>query len=243
MSSPNVSINAGAELAAAARALVRRPFFVLLCLSYLLALVGTSISLQFDASNADASFTLARASSIIIEVLGIYLQIAVVLVAGSSGEPASADPWMRAAFKHRCFWRFFAVTVLEVFAMLLGFVAVVVGAAIVGGIVALGQAAVVLERRQPVDALRRSAALTGPVRGPVALIFFVLFAVPVGAGVVLLALGIELPLGWEFVVTVVGATTSFMASIALTRIFVKLGGAPTPPVQTLLYKAARPGSR
>jgi hypothetical protein len=236
-------ISATAELADAFRSLTRRPFIVLLCLGYLLALVGTSISLQLDPSSADSSLTLARFSSVIIEVLGIYLQIAVVIAAGGSGEPLSADPWMRAAFKHRCFWRYFAVTILEVLLSLVGLAGAVVGAVIVGGIVALAQPAVVLERLQPVGALRRSAELTKPARRSVGIVFVVLLLVPLAVGLVLLGLEVDLALGWELALTLVSATASFAASIALTRIFVKLGGAPAPPVQTLLYKAARPGSR
>jgi hypothetical protein len=243
VSSQSPSISAPVELADAFRSLTKRPFLVLLCLSYLLALVGTSIALQVDASSADSALSFAWTSNLIIDVLGIYLQIAVVLAAGGSGDPLSADPWMRAAFKHRCFWRYFAVTILEVLLTLIGLVGAVVGAFIVGGIVALAQPAVVLERLQPVEALRRSAAMTKPARRTVGIVFVALLLAPLAAGLVLLALGVDVPIGWELAISVVGATTSFTATIALTRIFVKLGGAPTPPVQTLLYKAAAPRPR
>ena len=236
-------ISAGAEMAGAVRSLSKRPLLVLLLLSYLLALVAMSISSQVDASSSDASLSLARASNVVVEVIGIYLQIAVVLVAGSASIERAADPWIRAAFKHRCFWRYFAVTILEVLLALIGAVAALVGAAVVGGIIGLGQPAVVLERLQPIVALRRSAALTKTARRPVGIVFFVLLLLPLAGGLVLLALDAHPGVVADTALTVVGATTSFVATVALTRIFVKLGGAPAPPVQTLLYKAARPGSR
>jgi hypothetical protein len=236
------SISARAEIAGALRSLGKRPFLVLLLLSYLLALVAMSISSQVDPSSSDASLSLARASNLVVEVIGIYLQIAVVLAAGGPRAEPDADPWIRAAFKHRCFWRYFAVTILEVLLSLIGGIALIVGAAVVGGIIGLGQPAVVLERLQPIDALRRSAQLTKAARRSVAIVFFALLLVPLAGGLALLAFDVRLNEVLDAAVTIAGATTSFVATVALTRIFVKLGGAPAPPVQTLLYKGARPGS-
>jgi hypothetical protein len=236
-------ISAGAEIAAAVRSLAKRPLSVLLLLSYLLALVAMSISSQVDAASSDAALSLARASNVVVEVIGVYVQIAVVLAAASATVERAADPWIRAAFKHRCFWRYFAVTILMVLLALIGAAAALIGAAVVGGIIGLGQPAVVLERLQPIAALQRSAALTKPARRPVGIVFFVLLLLPLAAGLVLLAFDVRPGLAWDTAVTVLGATTSFVATVALTRIFVKLGGAPAPPVQTLLYKAAPPGRR
>ena len=235
------AVSARAEIAGAVLSLRRRPLLVLLLLSYLLALVAMSTSSQVDASSSDASLSLARVSNVLVEVIGVYVQIAVVLVAGGTAAEPSADPWLRAAFRHRCFWRYFAVTLLEILLALIGAAFALVGAAIVGAVFGLGQPAVVLERRQPIDALRRSAELTKPARWPVGVVFVVLLLAPLAGGLVLLAVDADLALIWETALTILGATTSFLATVALTRLFVKLGGAPAPPVQTLLYKAARSG--
>jgi hypothetical protein len=234
-------ISARTEVVAAFRSLRQPPFLSLLLLSLLLVLVSTSIAAQVRPRATEAALFLASTSSVVLAVLGVYLQIAVVLAAGGTGGPRAADPWMRAAFKHRCFWRYLAATILEVFLGLTGFLGLVVGAWVVGGIVGLTQAAVVLERRQPGDALRRSAELTKPARGQVGTVFFALLLVP-AAGVALQVARVDLAMSWNVVITVTQALGSFVAAIALTRIFVKLGGAPTPPVQVLLYKAsgARP---
>jgi hypothetical protein len=231
-------VRAWTEVASAFRALVRPPFVTLLLLNALIAVVTVSISARLGPNSPDDLATLGQTSMLALDVVAIYVQIALVLAAGSAGDSPSADIWMRAAFRHRCFWRFLGTTIIVVVLVMIGFAALAIGAVIAGGIIGVAQAGVVLERLSPFDALRRSAALTKPARGQVAAVFSALLLLPLVAGAISVVVKVDLSLGVQLALSLGGTVFSFAAAIALTRMFVKLGGSPTPPVQTLLYKSA-----
>lgn len=229
-------LSATGEIGAAFRALARPPLLSLLLLNCMISVVAIGISVGLGPKSSDDLVLLGQISTYVLDAIGIYVQIAVVLAASAVAAEHSADLWLRAAFRHRCFWRFLGGTILEVVLVLLGTAALIVGAFVVGGIVALTQAAVILERKMPVDALRRSAELTSPVRRQVATVFSLLLLTPLVAGAAAVALELDLNVGAQLTLTIAGSVLSIGAAVALTHIFVKLGGTPAPPVQTLLYK-------
>lgn len=234
------TIDGGREIRDALLSLARPPWLTLLLLSCFLSVVSVSIAAEVRPTTPDDSLALAQITSIVVDVIGIYVQIAVVLATASSAESSSGDLWMRAAFRHRCFWRFLAVTIVEVLLVLAGALVLVVGAFLVGGLVALSQPAVVLERRGPIDAIRRSAELARPARAQVTIVFGTLLLLPLVAAAGAVALRLDLAYPAQLAMTVGGSVLSLAAAIALTRAFVKLGGAPSPPAQALLYKSTRP---
>jgi hypothetical protein len=185
---------------------------------------------------ADEYLFLAFASDLFFGVASIYMQIAMTMAAASSGEPHGADPWIKAALRRRCFWRYLGASLLAVILILVGVLALVVGAVVVGAALVLTQAAVVLEQKGPVDALRRSAELTKPVRRQTATIFLILWLPALVPYVLIQLFEIELNLAAGILFSLAGNVLSVLGTIAFTRTFVKLGGAAAPPLQTLLYK-------
>jgi hypothetical protein len=230
-------IRAVHEMLAAFRALGRRPILALTLLSVFLAVAGTGIFHLLGPQTDDPDLLLVSLSTVFFAVAGIYLQISIILAAASSGEAHGPDPWIKAALKHRCFWRYVGAILFAGLFVALGALALLVGAIVVGGIVGLAEPAVVLERKGAADALGRSAELTKPVRPQVALIFGVLWLPPLVYSVLESALEIRLELPADVALAVAGAVLPAAGVIAMTNVFVKLGGAPTPPLQTLLYKA------
>jgi len=200
---------------------MRPPFNALLLLSILVSLATNSFGGEADEVTFLGTFVLAGVS--------IYIQIALTLAAADPEPNRSADHWVKAAFRRRCFWRF---TFAGVFALLLvfaGLLAFVIPGLIVGGIVAVAPMAAALERRQPGDAVRRSAELTRPARRPVAIIFGGLVTLP--TAVIQAAYyfgpkeGAEVPLAALGVVSVI---LDVIAVIALTQVFLTLGGTREP---------------
>lgn len=236
MSSEEPVLKPGHELAEGIRLLVRAPFLSLTLVGVFLAVVGASITDLTNLGSSDDFEYLGFISGILFAIVGLYLQVAITLAAASSGEPQGADPWIRAAIRHRCFWRYIGVSLLAAVLVLLGAVALIVGGIIVGSAVLLCQAAVVLERRRPTEALGRSAELTKPVRGRVAVIFVAVWVVPVGASLLPELLGADTDTIVRLVLGALGTIWGTAGTIAVTRVFVRLGGAPAPPLQTLLYK-------
>ena len=197
------------------------PFRTLVALSVLIALTSTTFSDQPTGTET--------ALSVVLLVASIYIQIAIILAAGRADAETAADPWLRGAFRRRCFWRFLGTSVIVVLGLLTGAVLVVVGMFFVGALFALAQSASVLERRIPMDAIVRSAQLGKGSRWPLGTVFGLFVLVPTIAtqGVVLLGWIDELGYLWPPALAVADLLTA-AGTIALTRMFVALGGDPSP---------------
>ena len=232
------SIRPFAEIASALRSLVRAPFLALLLLDFLIAATSAGIGDLLGPNASEDSFFLVLTSSLFFAGATIYLQIAVMLAAGGSGDVGGADAWVKAAIRNRCFWRFLGVSVLAAFLILVGAVALIVGAIVIASSLLLSQPAVVLERKLPKEALQRSAELSKPARVALGTIFLLLWLPPLVLAVVFDLLDVDLDVAVQMAVGFGSSVLGMAATITVTRVFVKLGGAPTPPLQTLLYKAA-----
>jgi hypothetical protein len=224
------------EIGDALGEILRPPFLVFGLLNAFLTVASIGITELVGTAPSSGDALLDMSSSLFIAAVSCYLQIAVVLVA-ASGETRAVDPWLKAAFRHRCFWRFLGVTFLMVFFVFVGLVFVVVGALVAGGVVALGQQAVILERKGPIKAINRSSELTKPVRSAVATVFAVFWLAPALWPLTAWVLDLEVSTVLQVGVAAVNSLLIVAGTVALTRVFVKLGGSPAPPLQTLLSKS------
>ena len=224
MVSAREGLSSGRLVASALRDLVRPPFVTLLALDLLASLASVTIG-------AD---DIAIVAVLVLLTISLYLTIAVVLAAGAEGPEPSADAWIRAALRRRCFWRLLLASLFTIVLIVLGSLGLIVGGIIVAGYVGLAQAAAVLERTGPTESLRRSFELSRPARAPVAVIASACILVPT----VVLQVGAELDwddaLGWAWIAIVIASRIiSIVGDIALARAFVALGGAPTPSMSEL----------
>jgi hypothetical protein len=236
MDSGEPTIKPFEEIAGACRLLVRPPFATILLLEIFLAVVSASVGDLVGSPPADEFDVLLTVGSLFFGAVSIYLHIAATLAAGGTGE-GSGEGWIRAAFRHRCFWRYVGALLLSIFLILLGTLAFVIGGMIVGSWVALSQTAVVLEKKRPVEAVNRSNELTRPVRKAVAIIFTVFWLPVLASAAVFVVMEVRLDLVPRVLVDVASTVLALAATVAFARVYVKLGGTPTPPLQTLLYKA------
>lgn len=213
--------------------LFRAPFRWLILISLLLALTSTSFSETPTETEIAVSFVLL--------VVSIYVQIAIILAAGSGDPNPSADAWLRGAVRRRCFWRFVGTSLFVVLGLFAGTLLLVIGAFIVGALLGLAQSACVVERRLPMDAVSRSARVAAPARLSVGVVFGLLILVPTAAtqGVAVMGWSRDMGPFWP-VVLVVAELLSAAGTIALTRLFVALGGEPTPPLDRLAPVKPRP---
>ena len=215
-----------ATIATAFKALVRPPFRVLVSLSVVISLTSTT----FSDEPTETEFML----SIVLLVASIYLQIATILAAGSDSPDPSADKWLRGAFRRRCFWRFLGTTLVVVLGLFMGIVLLVVGVFFVGALLGLAPIAAVLERRIALDATGRSATLAKEGRGAVGTVFGLLVLVPVASIQTVIYFEWVDPTEPWFVATI--AFTEIViavGTIALTRLFVALGGDRTPSFEQM----------
>ncbi|MEA2498567.1 MAG: hypothetical protein QOH26_972 [Actinomycetota bacterium] len=197
------------------RDLLKPPFRALLALNLFLTLASDSFGVEPDDVTAWLSLLLLAVST--------YLQIALTLAAADLKPARSADTWVRAAFKQRCFWRFFVASLLSLLVIVLGFAALIVPGVILCGVLSLVQPAAVLERLDPIAAMRRSSLISSRARRPLAIFFFLLVLLPnvtLQAGFYLSG---EETLGPEWVtLDLITVVLSMGATIALTRAFVAL---------------------
>jgi len=223
-------ISAGATMRDAFSTLIKPPFRTLLALGILVSLVSNTLP-----ETADGTTLLV---ALILLALGLYLQIAVTVAAADPNPTQSADVWLKEAFARRCFWRYFATSVFVLLVVLLaGVVGLIVGGFFMGGVVALSDPSVVLERRGPADAISRSAELSKGNRPALALIFGVLILIP-GMSVQVGGLVWDLPeLAGDLwaVVPLLVLILGMTGAIALTRTFLALGGSkvPLPPRESV----------
>ena len=208
--------------------LTRAPFRLLLILFLAISLV---------AEGQEAAVPLGQSDLVIVVAfiaIQVYIQIALVLAAGSNDPVRSTDAWLKSAWRRRCFWRFFIASILATLAVAVGAAILLVGAFVAGALVGLAQSAAALERASPIEALFRSANLSRRARVKVGIVFGLLILIP-GAGVqaaALLGLSERIGAQWS-VAVVVGEIASAAGLIALTRMFVALGGTPSPPLDRM----------
>ena len=223
-------------IATAFRALVRPPFRVLVSLSVVISLTSTSFSQEVTETE--------MILSIVLLVASIYLQIAVILAAGSDSPDPSADKWLRGAFRRRCFWRFLSTTLVVVLGLFVGVALLIVGIFLVGALLALAPIAAVLERRIALDATGRSAELAKEARFTVGFIFGVLVLIPVGTTQTLAYFGVATGMEpWWVASLAVAEVLTMVGTIALTRLFVTLGGDKTPSFEQMAPKKPLPPPR
>jgi hypothetical protein len=210
-------LRAGQLMAEGLRDTLRPPFSILVALSLFVYVASASVSP--DADQGGLFFAL------LLAIVSAYVQIACTLAAAAPDPGRSGDEWLRAAFKQRCFWRFALAELATVLLVALGLLAAIVGAFIVGGIVALAQTAAVLERKWPLHALRRSAELSRGARGALTLVFGVLVLAPSAAIQAGYQLGAPAELGTAWIIATLPVVVLTLAgTIALARAFMALGG-------------------
>ena len=218
-------ISAGASIREGLVTLTKPPFRGLLALAIFVSLVSNTIP-------TDGDDQLAVAMTGILIVASLYLQMATSLAAAELEPEHSTDAWLKRAFARRCFWRYAATSIIVLLLVVVaGVLGLVVGGFIVGGVTALADPAVVLERRPPAAAIARSAELSKPARKPLIAIFGLLVLIP--------AVSMQLAdVAWDLrellgsvwlVIPVVVLILGLAAAISLTRAFVALGGRTTPP--------------
>lgn len=211
------------EIARGLRAVTVQPFLTLTALSVLVGVVASSR--HFSSDDGVALVLLIGLSSV-----QIFIQIATLLAAAESTPASSADRWLVAAFRNRSFWRFLGTALLLYAMVVVGLFALLVVGFIIGGVFALSLPAAAIERRMPIAALKLSATLTRQLRGPMIIIFGVLYILPV------LALNVvaqTLSVG-DLVLTIgtgVSIVCQQAALISVGRIFVAVRGnsAAGPP--------------
>jgi hypothetical protein len=242
MESGGPTIEPWTEIRAGFSLLVRPPFVTILLIEIFLGVVAASMwELMGPDPEPELEF-LGAVAPVFFLAATIYLQIAMILAAGGHAE-RSAEAWVRAALRHRCFWRFLGTSFIAVILILVAPIALVVKGLVAVTSVALAQSAVVLERTRPGESFRRGAELAEPARKAVAIMFAVLYLPSLVVGTMFLLFEIDLDLPLQLAADVGTSLLAGAATVALTRVFVKLGGAPTPPVQTLLYKQRAGSSR
>ncbi|HYY43610.1 MAG TPA: hypothetical protein VE975_00280 [Actinomycetota bacterium] len=220
---------AGRTITAACADVLRAPYRTFL----LLALLADAASARLPSSSGPSALTF-----FVFSGLTLLIQLSLTLVAGSVDPSGSADAWIRAALRRRCFWRYTVTSILTLILVGVGGLGFVVGAVIVAGFVALAQPASVLERLTPGQALPRSAQVSKGRRGAVMAIFAALILVPSLLPATFLYLplfGVKIPFGRALAVAsgLVATVFSIAGVIALTRMFVALGGRASPSLDQL----------
>lgn len=215
-------------------ALWKAPFRTLVLVGVLIAATSTT----FSEEPTETEFAL----SLVLLVASLYVQIAIILAAGRTEPEPSADVWLRGAVRRRCMWRFLGTSFVVILGLAAGALLLVVGIFFVGALLAFAQVAAVLERKLPMEAVSRSAKVAAEARLPVGMVFGLLILVP--TAVVQTApfvgwtdtSGLLWPVGLVFaeLLTIAG-------TIALTRMFVALGGNATPAPDQLA--PAKPAPR
>ena len=221
-------ISAGHAIADGLSSLFRPPFRLLVVVTILIPLAGDSIAGR-DGVLAQNDLWLVLA----LAAVSFFIQIAATLAAGRNDPDPSTDHWLRAAFRRRCFWRLTG-TVLVSLAVLAGGLALLgIGIFVVGAVIAFAQVAAVLERRGPFSAMGRSVVLTRGNRWQVGLVYAALFILPTFGVYAADLVDLRQTLGpfWSGL-SVLVEVLGLAGVIALTRMFVAVGGDGTPAVLT-----------
>jgi hypothetical protein len=230
MDASSRELRAGRLMLEALKDLLRPPFSVLTGLTLLVYLVSDAVSRPGDDASALLGIALA--------VVATYAHIACTLAAATPEPGRSGDAWLVAALRRRCFLRYVGTELVTLLLVAVSLLAFVIGAFVVGGIVALAHSAAALERRGPLEAIKRSALLGRDVRRTLAVVFGMLVLVPGIAVQAAYQLGASRSLGvWWLALGVPAAALNLAGTIALARAFVALGGAPAPPSEQALPAA------
>lgn len=200
-------------MASSIRDLFRLPFLVLFAIALFINVVSASVPAD------DFGLVL----TILLFALSIYVQIAIVLAAGAPESGRAADPWVRAAIKQRCFWRYVLTGFATVLLVGVGLILLIVPGLIAGAALAVAQPAAILERRRVPEALMKSRELTRAHRGSTGLIFFLMVLVPGGANLVL-SYALNVRGAWVIGLGLLLMVFSVASLVALTRAFLLLGG-------------------
>ncbi|MEA2485902.1 MAG: hypothetical protein QOD46_1013 [Actinomycetota bacterium] len=221
-----------------ATASLRPPFRTILLIELLITVVAATI----PSGATDAS---AIIGGLVLVVVSALLQIAIMLAAANSEPGSKADPWIIAALRKRCFWRFALTRLLITLMVVLGvalvlligaelsllwltLLGVVVASAwgyVLGSVVGVAEQAAVLERRWPFNAMGRSAELTRSSRRTVGVLFVLTVVAPNFLAGRFLGLDFLKSLGpFRLVPALVAILVSTAGLIALTRAYVSLGG-------------------
>ena len=211
-------VRAGPVMARGVADLFRRPFVVLLLVSMFLSAV--TASLRSDDTGLVTWLLLAA--------LTIYVQIATILAASTASPDTSGDPWIRAAFRARRFWRFVAIEIFIFVVVGLGLFLLVVGGFIAGAYVGLAEQALVLERAGITQAIVRSYEVGGEARRTVGIVFGALVLFPNVALPLAYSIGLDDSTVGRSVASALAALLTMAGTIALTRLFLALGGRTTP---------------
>lgn len=195
-------------IAASIRDLFRLPFLILLVVALFINVVSAGVPVD----------DLGLILTLFLFVLSIYVQIAIVLAAGAPDPGRAADPWVRAAVKQRCFWRYVLTGIATVFFVGIGLLMLIVPGLMAAGALAVAQPAAVLERRRVMEALTESRELTRVDRMSAGLIFFLMVLLPGGANL-LLNYALKPRGAWVLGLGVLLMIFSVASLIALTRTF------------------------
>ena len=218
-------VRAGGLMAGALRDLFRPPFLTFLLLGLLIQLVSVTVPVGLGDPTG--------ITTLVLLAITLFVDIATTLAAGTKQHERRADPWIKAAFRRRCFWRYVATTIITAVLVGLSALALLVGAIFAGAVLGLAQPSVVLERQSPGRALQRSAELSRVARKPLMIVFTCLVLVPQIVPAVLVQFDVSNGIAFE-VASFAAVVFTTAGIIALTRAFVALGGAPTPSLDELL---------
>lgn len=200
--------------------ILRRPFVVILLLQLGIALASRTFPRAPDATG----FLL----EILLAVVGAYIQIATVLAAATTEPDPSTDHWIRAALARKVFWRSMITAILVFVAMVIGALFLLVGAVIALARYGLADAAAILERAKPSDAMRRSLEVTAPARRTVGWVLGILVLLPLAVFTPLTFLVDTDPMPlWLDAAGVAAVPIGLAAQIASARMFIALGGRVT----------------
>lgn len=167
-------------------------------------------------------------ATVVFALVTFVLEMATVVAAVETQPDPSGDLWIRTALRRRAFWRFVVAALTADVLVGLGMLGLIVGGVLIAGVVGLAPQAALLERRVPLQALRRSAELTTGGRGRIRIVYSVLVILPSIPAVTLLAMGSEPPPAGQILLSAFNTTFTLAAFVALTRAYVELGGTTTP---------------
>ena len=232
--SPTPTPTAWAAIGDGFSALWKPPFRTLVLVASLIALTATTFSEEPSETEVLLSVILLAAS--------LYVQIAIILAAGRADPEPSADAWLRGAVRRRCLWRFIGTSFVVVLGLAAGALLLVVGIFFIGALLALAQSAAVVERRFPMDAITRSAQVVSGARLAVGIVFGLTILLPTIVVQTAPFVGWTDDLGFLWPAgLLVAELVTIAGTIALTRMFVTLGGNPTPAPDRLA--PAKPSPR
>lgn len=200
-------------IASSVRDLFRLPFLVLLAVALFINIASASV----------AGDDLGLLLTLVLFALSIYVQIAIVLAAGAAEPGRAADPWVWAAFRQRCFWRYLFTGIATFVLVGFGLLLLLVPGLIAGAALAVAQPAAVLERRRAPEALLKSRELTRADRASTGLIFFLMVLLPGGANLIL-NYALKPRGAWVLSLGILLMIFSVASLVALTRTFLLLGG-------------------